>query len=80
MRDRDTADIDYVAGDRQSIITVARQFLWEGIHHIFIGPDHILFVVGLLLLGTTLRQLLKIVTAFTIAHSITLVLATLNIL
>ncbi len=52
----------------------------EGIHHIFIGPDHILFIVGLLLLGGTLGRLLKIVTAFPIAHSVTLVLATLDIL
>ena len=55
---------------------VVRQFVIEGIHHIFIGPDHILFVVGLLLLGGGLGQLLKIVTAFTVAHSITLGLAT----
>ncbi len=78
--DRDTTQIDYLAGNRQSAFVVVRQFLWEGVHHIFIGPDHILFVVGLLLLGGSLQQLLKIVTAFTIAHSITLVLATLNIL
>ncbi len=59
---------------------MARQFLAEGVHHIFIGPDHILFIIGLMLLGGSLRQLLKIVTAFTVAHSITLALATLNIL
>jgi hydrogenase/urease accessory protein HupE len=47
--------------------------------HIFIGPDHILFVVGLLLLGGTVGQLLKIVTAFTLAHSITLAAATLGL-
>ncbi len=78
--DRDTAQIDYLRSARQGVITVVRQFVWEGIHHIFIGPDHILFIVGLLLLGGTLGQLLKIITAFTISHSITLVLATLNIL
>ncbi|MBA3882358.1 MAG: HupE/UreJ family protein [Chthoniobacterales bacterium] len=49
-------------------------------HHIFIGLDHALFIIGLLLLGGTLTQLLKIVSAFTIAHSITPVLATLNVL
>ncbi len=47
-------------------------------HHILIGPDHLLFLVGLLLLGGTLRQLLLVVTAFTIAHSITLSLAALG--
>ncbi len=78
--DKDTARLDFVLSSHQPISAVIRQFVWEGIHHIFIGPDHILFIVGLLLLGGTLGQLLKIVTAFTIAHSVTLVLATLNIL
>lgn len=59
---------------------VIQRFVREGIHHIFIGPDHILFIVGLLLLGGNIKSLLKIVTAFTLAHSLTLVLATLGIL
>ena len=61
------------------IPAVMQQFFREGLHHIFIGPDHILFVVGLLLLGGGVRRLLAIVTAFTVAHSITLCLATLRI-
>lgn len=77
--DKDLLDLDYRLGSRQSVGAVIRQFILEGAHHIFIGPDHILFIVGLLLLGGSLKQLLKIVTAFTIAHSITLALATLNI-
>lgn len=72
--------IEYRAGSQQSIASVVRQFVAEGVHHIFIGPDHILFVVGLLLLGGGVGQLLKIVTAFTVAHSITLGLATFGIL
>ena len=56
-------------------LTVARRFVREGVAHIFSGFDHICFVVGLLLLGGSLKQLLKVVTAFTIAHSITLCLA-----
>ncbi len=47
-------------------------------HHILIGPDHLLFLAGLLLLGGTMKQLLLVVTAFTIAHSITLSLAALG--
>ena len=50
-----------------------------GVHHILIGPDHLLFLVGLLLLGGTIRRLAVIVTAFTVAHSITLSLAALNL-
>lgn len=71
---------DFALSDPPGAGEVIRQFVREGIHHIFIGPDHILFIIGLLLLGGSLRQLLKIVTTFTIAHSVTLVLATLNVL
>lgn len=77
---RETARQSYTPGSEQSTLAVIRQFVFEGVHHIFIGPDHILFIIGLLLLGGTLRQLLKIVTAFTLAHSVTLALATLGIL
>lgn len=78
--EKDATEIDYTLSSRQPIGEVIAQFVREGVHHIFIGPDHILFIVGLLLLGGTLGRLLRIVTAFTIAHSVTLVLATLNIL
>ena len=70
----------FEAGARQDRRAVVRTFLKEGVRHIFIGPDHILFVVGLLLLGGRLRQLLKIVTAFTLAHSVTLALAATGLL
>jgi len=63
-----------------SIPAVVSRFLVEGVKHIFQGPDHIAFVVGLLLLGGGLRRLLKIVTAFTAAHTITLAAATLGLL
>jgi HupE / UreJ protein len=46
-----------------------------GIHHIATGWDHLAFLLGLLLMRQSLVQLLKVVTAFTIAHSITLALA-----
>jgi hydrogenase/urease accessory protein HupE len=62
-----------------SIPEVVSRFIVEGVKHIFQGPDHIAFVVGLLLLGGGLERLLKIVTSFTAAHSITLALATLGI-
>ena len=56
------------------------RFLRLGIQHIFTGYDHIAFLIGLLLLGGRLGELVKIVTAFTVAHSVTLALATLGIL
>jgi len=58
---------------------VIATFLMAGVQHIFTGPDHVLFVIALLLLGGGIARLLKIVTAFTLAHSITLALATLRI-
>lgn len=52
---------------------IIRQYLWLGYTHILPkGLDHILFVIGIYLLTPRLRPLLLQVTAFTIAHSITL--------
>ncbi|MDD9265593.1 HupE/UreJ family protein [Paenibacillus sp. GCM10023248] len=62
-----------------SFFTSAKQFLWMGLKHIFTGYDHILFVISLLIGAITIRHILALVTAFTIAHSITLALATLEI-
>jgi len=69
---------EYFAGTRQGVWAVLQKFVPSGVQHILIGPDHLLFLVGLLLMGGTIRQLLLVVTAFTIAHSITLSLAALN--
>lgn len=55
------------------------QFLTLGLQHIFTGYDHILFVISLLFGAKTIKNILALVTAFTIAHSITLFLATLEI-
>jgi hydrogenase/urease accessory protein HupE len=64
----------------RSVSEDAWRFLKLGIEHIFTGYDHIAFLIGLLLLGGSLKELVKIVTAFTLAHSITLALATLDVL
>jgi hypothetical protein len=55
-------------------------FFALGVEHILTGYDHLLFLLALILRGGNLWSLLKIITAFTIAHSITLALAALNIL
>jgi hydrogenase/urease accessory protein HupE len=75
----DNADRTYYTGTTQGAIAVIKTFVPAGIHHILIGPDHILFLIGLLLLGGGWRALLKIVTAFTVGHSITLSLAALSV-
>lgn len=54
-------------------------FLKLGIEHILTGFDHLAFLLALLLTGGTLRTAAKIITSFTVAHSITLALATLNV-
>lgn len=78
--DRNHPRLAYFLGDRQGVLAVIRKFVPAGIHHILVGPDHLLFLVGLLLLGGSMRRLLLIVSAFTVAHSITLSLAALNLL
>lgn len=71
---------EYFPGTRQGTWAVVRKFAASGVHHILIGPDHLLFLFGLLLLGGPVRRLILVVSAFTVAHSITLSLAALNIL
>lgn len=59
---------------------VIRTYLLLGIEHILIGIDHLLFVLVLLLLVKDLRKLVWTITAFTVAHSITLSLAALGLI
>lgn len=63
---------------RQSSGDVALVYLRLGVEHILAGVDHLLFVLGLLLLVPDLWMLTKTITAFTVAHSITLAGATLG--
>ncbi|MER2507254.1 MAG: HupE/UreJ family protein [Amaricoccus sp.] len=60
----------------QGAVAVALTYLREGVAHILFGFDHLLFVAALMLIVRDWRMLLKTVTAFTVAHSITLALAT----
>ncbi len=54
-------------------------YLRLGVEHLLQGFDHILFIIGLVLLVRTPLNLVKVVTSFTIAHSLTLALATFGI-
>lgn len=63
----------------ETAIAFSRRFVGMGLHHILSGPDHVLFVLGLLLVRGTLRGLLAVITAFTLAHSLTLSMAVLGI-
>ncbi|WP_066307220.1 HupE/UreJ family protein [Bacillus sp. FJAT-29814] len=62
-----------------SFLQNVKQFVLIGLEHIFTGYDHILFVISLLIGARTIRHIFSLVTAFTIAHSVTLALATFNI-
>ncbi|MGB8432944.1 MAG: HupE/UreJ family protein [Burkholderiales bacterium] len=62
----------------QSGWEVMGAYVLEGIRHILFGADHLLFVLGLLLIVGNRWMLVKTVTAFTVAHSITLAIATLG--
>lgn len=56
------------------------RFVRLGVEHIFTGYDHLAFLLGLLVATATLGSLVKVITSFTIAHSITLALATFSVL
>jgi hydrogenase/urease accessory protein HupE len=66
--------------DKPDWRTVAGDYLLLGFEHIWRGPDHLLFVAGLLLLARRPRRMVLAVTGFTAAHSITLSLATLGVI
>lgn len=68
---------EYLA-ESGSLLAGAKRYTVLGIEHILIGIDHLLFVLGLLMLVRGVGMLVKTLTAFTVAHSITLVLATLG--
>lgn len=55
------------------------EFFSLGVSHILAGADHLLFIFGLMLARPRIKELLKVATAFTIAHSITISLSALNI-
>jgi hydrogenase/urease accessory protein HupE len=72
-----------IYADQQNIekadhIAVIKTYFAHGIRHILTGYDHLLFLCALVLGAAGLWDLIKILTAFTIAHSITLTLATLG--
>jgi len=69
------ADLNAGSG---SLLMVAKRYVLLGIEHILEGYDHLLFVLCLLLLVNGTMLLIKTITAFTLAHSITLGLATLG--
>ncbi len=64
---------------RNGPLAVAGAFVLHGIEHILLGYDHLLFVLALVLIARSTRVLVWTITSFTLAHSITLALATLGV-
>lgn len=77
--DAERRRFEHYTGTAQGRAAVVRAFIVSGFEHILIGPDHLLFLLGLLLLGGSLWRLATIVTAFTVGHSVTLSLAALDV-
>ncbi len=73
-------ELAYLKAGSGSFAETVRRYTVLGIEHILLGFDHLLFVLGLLFLVAGGWQLAKTITAFTVAHSITLGLATLGFL
>jgi hydrogenase/urease accessory protein HupE len=74
---RPTKPYAELRGERSWYRTAA-EYVGLGFHHIMLGVDHLLFVLGLLLIVKSRTMLLKTITSFTVAHSITLAIATLG--
>jgi len=63
----------------QPRVSTFTDFLKLGVEHIWTGYDHILFLLALLIVCRDFKSALQVVTFFTVAHSITLAFATLNL-
>jgi hydrogenase/urease accessory protein HupE len=64
---------NWVLAGTPSLLTIANDYLVLGFEHILGGFDHLLFVLGLMVIAKTTRRILLTVTGFTVAHSITLI-------
>ncbi len=78
LLDANTSRVSFIKGDA-SLLDLVLKFIISGVEHIAIGFDHIAFLIAVIVLGRSFWQLVKIVTAFTIAHSLTLSLAVLDV-
>ena len=75
----DAREARVTLGDDGEVGRGSVSFFLLGVHHILSGYDHLLFLLGLILRGGRMLSLFKIITAFTVAHSVTLALAVLDV-
>ncbi len=78
-RDRQTVEVTDSAGSRLRTAGLA-EFVRMGMLHIFSGVDHLAFLLGLMLISRRLKDLIFVVTGFTVGHSLTLALAVTGVL
>jgi len=64
--------------DSLSVLILMKEYILVGIKHILLGYDHLLFILGLLFIVVRWKMLIKTITSFTLAHSITLALSILG--
>jgi hydrogenase/urease accessory protein HupE len=76
---RNPKDLAWRVPEREATASVSKEYFILGVEHILMGYDHLLFVACLVLIAGTWRRILITVTGFTIAHSITLGLAALEV-
>jgi hydrogenase/urease accessory protein HupE len=79
LLDRRDNTVELASEARPGLLRVVAAYLEAGIEHIFLGYDHIAFLMAVVLWARRLWPVVKIVTSFTIAHSVTLSLAALDI-
>jgi hydrogenase/urease accessory protein HupE len=72
-------DTGFVVHEGQGSASVMASYLRLGVEHLLSGPDHVVFVLGLLLLLGAGRKLVQAITAFTLGHSLSLCLSVLGI-
>ncbi len=79
---QDHEEVDVSGADSQTTLENAGilTFIGMGVMHIFTGIDHMSFMLGLVLISRRVRDLLFVVTGFTLGHSLTLALAVTGIL
>ena len=70
---------EYFTATPRGALAVWRRFVSSGVTHIVLGPDHLIFLLGLLLIGGSMRRFAVIVSAFTLAQGLTLSLAAFNV-
>jgi hydrogenase/urease accessory protein HupE len=75
----DLDEANAAASEASTAGSLGWSMLKLGVEHILTGADHLVFLLGLILVGGSFRSLLGVVSAFTLAHSITLALAALSI-